>query len=85
MSARCQLCELRPGTTEHHVVPRSLVPRKLQAKPSEIWKLCPGCHSEIHKRMTHLELKKSYQTVAKVRSHPKIAKYLRFVGKSAVE
>ena len=39
------------------------------------------CHNEIHASLTEAELARDYNTIEKLKSHPRLAKFIAWVGK----
>ncbi len=39
------------------------------------------CHNEIHASLTETELAQSYSTIAALRGHPRLEKFIRWVAK----
>ena len=39
------------------------------------------CHSEIHAALTETELARDYPTIAALRAHPRLAKFISWVAK----
>jgi hypothetical protein len=78
----CPLCgrPLIPGPSvdAHHLVPRSQGGRATVT-------MHRVCHSKIHSLFTEQELRDSYDTLDKLRQHPEIAKFIRFVRKKDPE
>ena len=78
----CPLCgrPLVPGPSvdDHHLVPRSKGGR-------ETVTLHRICHSKIHSLFTDQELRDRYDTLDKLRVHPEVAKFIRFVRKKDPE
>jgi hypothetical protein len=78
----CPLCRrpLVPGPSidEHHLVPRTY-------KGRETVTLHRVCHAKIHAVLSEKELRDHYHTVARLREHPEIAKFLGWVRKKHPE
>ncbi len=73
---RCLLCG-RPGgrrMTDHH-----LVPVVKGGKDSEKVRLHGICHDKIHATFTEWEIKTAYDTIEKIRQHPAIRDFVRWV------
>ncbi|SEW44993.1 hypothetical protein SAMN04488515_3271 [Cognatiyoonia koreensis] len=76
----CALCT-RPIPPD---VPQSLhhlIPKLKGGKGGPTVLLHHICHKEIHATLTEAELARSYQTVAALRSHPRLAKFAGWVAK----
>lgn len=80
----CPLCD-RPIPPD---VPQSrhhLVPRLRGGKGGETVLLHQICHNEIHATLSETELARSYNTIAALRAHPRLAKFIRWVSKRPPE
>lgn len=80
----CPLCD-RPIPPD---VPQSrhhLVPRLRGGKGGETALLHQICHNEIHATLSETELARSYNTIAALRAHPRLAKFIRWVSKRPPE
>ncbi len=71
----CELC-LRDvkDYTVHHLIPRS---RAGSDGPRAI--LCKACHRMVHHLFTNRELASEWNSVEKIRQHPEIRKFVRWV------
>jgi 5-methylcytosine-specific restriction endonuclease McrA len=73
---QCQLCQRElDKLTVHHLVPRQTVKRK-QAEVGETIAICSACHL-----FTNQGLAKNLNTIDKLRSEPKMEKFLAWVKK----
>jgi hypothetical protein len=75
----CPLCGremIRDGKTvdEHHLVPKSMGGR-------ETVSLHRICHQKVHSVLTERELAKDWFTVEKLKQHPEIQKFIKWVKK----
>lgn len=64
----------------HHLIPKSKGGRK---GPTVL--LHHQCHKEIHASMSDVELARSYSSIEALRTHPRLAKYIRWVAKRPPE
>ncbi|MEM8719321.1 MAG: HNH endonuclease [Cyanobacteria bacterium P01_G01_bin.39] len=77
----CQLCDRSvKQLTVHHLIPRQTVKRK-QADSSSTIEICDPCHRQIHALYSNLELARNLNTVDKLRSEPKMIKFLGWIKK----
>lgn len=77
----CQLCDRDvPQLTAHHLVPRQTVKRK-QSDPGPTIDICSACHRQIHALYSNLELARNFNTIDKLKSEPKMSKFLNWVRK----
>jgi len=75
----CPLCErsIPPETgTRHHLVPKLKGGRH---GPRVL--LCSSCHSKIHNILSEAELAREYNTVEKLKGHPELARFAKWVSK----
>ncbi|MEM7695529.1 MAG: HNH endonuclease [Pseudomonadota bacterium] len=76
----CPLCDrpIPPGAKQsvHHLVPKL----KGGAKGPTA-KLHQICHNEIHATLSEADLARDYSTIAALRSHPRLAKFIAWVAK----
>jgi hypothetical protein len=87
---RCRLCQrvTKRGTTEHHLIPRTLHGNKWFKKrfdreqmQSKI-NVCRDCHRAIHRLIPdEKDLGRHYNTVDKLRAHELLARYLVWMRK----
>lgn len=77
----CQLCN-RDVTqlTVHHLIPRQTVKRK-QANSGATIDICSPCHRQIHSLYSNLELARQLNTIDKLKSEPKMQKFLGWIRK----
>jgi hypothetical protein len=75
----CPLCGRPiPGSARqslHH-----LVPRLKGGRDGPVVLLHAICHNEIHATLTEAELARRFDTVEKLRRHPKLARFIRWVA-----
>lgn len=80
----CPLCDrpIPPGVPQsvHHLIPKL---RGGKGGPTVL--LHHICHKEIHATLTEAELARRYNTVAALRSHPRLAKFLAWVARRPPE
>lgn len=72
---KCQLCERKVEQTyKHHLVPVSKGGRN-----GNTITVCATCVDMIHKLHTNKELAEEYNTLKKLKSSPKIKKYVEWI------
>lgn len=71
----CPVCERPLGSRveDHHLVPRTF-------KGRETVPLHPICHRKIHTVLTERELKDHFHTVERLRTHPDIAIFVKWIA-----
>lgn len=73
----CPICNrLVPDNSveKHHLVPKS-------KKGKVTVDLCRSCGDAIHQFISISELNKQYNTVEKIKSHPKIENWIKWISK----
>ncbi|MDF0600703.1 HNH endonuclease [Psychromarinibacter sp. C21-152] len=76
----CPLCG-RPIPPEAPQSLHHLVPKLRGGKGGETVRLHQICHNEIHATLTEAELARDYASVAALRAHPRLAKFIGWVAK----
>jgi hypothetical protein len=78
MNNNCPLCGRElisgPSVDKHHLVPKSLGGK-------DVILLHKICHRKIHSIFTEKELKKEYNSIAKLLNHAEIIKFINWVKK----
>lgn len=76
----CPLCHrpIPPDVAQslHH-----LVPKLRGGKGGATVLLHAICHAEIHATLSETELARDYATIAALRAHPRLAKFIRWVAR----
>tara|TARA_B100001057_G_scaffold384231_1_gene390645 strand:+ start:648 stop:935 length:288 start_codon:yes stop_codon:yes gene_type:complete len=76
----CPFCErsIPKGVPQslHHLIPRSK-----GGKGGETVLLHHQCHKEIHATLNAGELARQFNTVQALKTHPRLAKYIKWVSK----
>jgi len=75
----CPLCG-RPIPHEARQSLHHLVPKLKGGKGGETVRLHQICHTEIHATLTEAELARAYHTVAALRAHPRLARFIAWVA-----
>lgn len=78
----CAICHREliagPSVNAHHLVPKTY-------KGTETIHIHTICHSKIHSLFTEQELYQHYHTVERLRAHPEMEKFIRWVSKKEAE
>ena len=78
----CPICNRRliegPSVDLHHLIPKSRRGKNTVA----IHKIC---HGKIHSIFSEKELEREWNTVDKLKSHPEIEKFIKWVSKKDPE
>ena len=85
----CKLCNRDKKLTFHHLIPKKVhnknyIKNKLdiQVDVNEYGiEICTDCHSFIHRKIDHLNLALSYNTIEKLKSHPEVNSFIEWVSK----
>ncbi|MCE8007182.1 HNH endonuclease [Aestuariivita sp.] len=80
----CPLCG-RPVPAEVRQSLHHLIPKLKGGKGGSTVLLHHICHREIHATLSEAELARSYATIEALRSHPRLAKFIAWVGKRPPE
>lgn len=84
---QCELCERKVNeVTMHHLIPRTRHANKKNKKEFDrkevrervAW-LCRPCHKQIHALFTEKELERDFNTLAALKAHPKIGKFVNWL------
>ena len=76
----CPLC-LRPIPPEAKQSLHHLVSKLKGGKGGPVGRLHQICHNEIHATFTEAELARAFNTPEALRAHPRMARFLAWVGK----
>ncbi len=76
----CPLCG-RPIPRDVKQSLHHLIPKLKGGKGGPTVLLHHICHREIHASLTEAELARDYNTVDALREHPRLAKFIKWVGK----
>jgi hypothetical protein len=76
----CPLCG-RPIPVAARQSKHHLIPRLRGGKGGETVLLHQICHNEIHATLSETELAQAFHTIAALQSHPRLAKFIRWVAK----
>ncbi|MBT2659939.1 HNH endonuclease [Bacillus sp. ISL-45] len=76
-SGTCELC----GRQDVEVTIHHLVPKELGGTFMPTADLCIPCHKQIHALFTNDELAADLNTIERLRSHPELGKFLKWIKK----
>ncbi|WP_204112747.1 HNH endonuclease [Shimia biformata] len=76
----CPLCG-RPIPADVPQSQHHLIPKLKGGKGGPTVRLHQICHNEIHATLTEAELARDFATIAALRAHPRLAKFIRWVQK----
>lgn len=85
-SCRCAICGREETLTRHHLIPRTRHHNKrnkrefARAVVRRVVGICRPCHSQIHQLLTEKDLEREYNTLARLKAHPGIAKFAKWVA-----
>ena len=71
----CELCNRISILEKHHLKPK---------KSDETSLMCVDCARQVHALFTRTELRQKYNTIAKLKTSPKIQKYLKWIKKRPI-
>lgn len=86
MEGRCATCDREETLTRHHLIPRTRHHNKKNKRDFErplvrqVVGICRACHSQIHALLSEKELEREYNTIAKLKSHPGVAKFVAWIA-----
>lgn len=82
------MCERDLPTTSHHLIPKQIHSKawckKMFTKEEMNGRranLCRDCHPYLHKKFTHAELGKLYNTIEKILANEKVSKHIAWLKK----
>ena len=82
----CAICGREETLTRHHLIPRTRHHNKRNKREFEravvrqVVGICRPCHSQIHQLLSEKELERDYNTVARLKAHPGIAKFAEWIA-----
>jgi len=86
--AKCKLCGREKELDFHHLIPKSLHKNKWFKKRFTKEEMNQGiyiceydCHPEIHRFIDEKEMGREYNTLEKLRNHPKVINYIKWIRK----
>ncbi len=86
MTGVCAICGREETLTRHHLIPRTRHHNKRNKREFErevvrqTVGICRSCHSQIHGLLTEKELERDYNTIEKLKAHPGVAKFARWIA-----
>ena len=85
-SGACAICGREETLTRHTLIPRTRHANKKNKRDFDravvraVVGICRPCHSQIHALLSEKELEREYNTVAKLKAHPGVAKFAQWVA-----
>jgi 5-methylcytosine-specific restriction endonuclease McrA len=82
----CVICGREETLTRHHLIPRTRHHNKRNKREFErevvrqVVGICRPCHSQIHALLSEKELEREYNTIAKLKAHPGVAKFAEWIA-----
>jgi hypothetical protein len=86
VTGRCAICGRDENLTRHHLIPRTRHRNKKNKRDfarslaRQIAGICRLCHSQIHALVSEKELEREYNTIAKLKAHPGVAKFAQWIA-----
>ena len=86
MVGGCAICGRDEILTRHHLIPRTRHSNKRNKRVFEravvrqVVGICRPCHSQIHVLLSEKELEREYNTIAKLKTHPGVAKFAGWIA-----
>ena len=89
-NVRCQFCgrQLKRGTTQHHLIPRTLHSNKwfqkryTREQMAQTIPLCRDCHSAVHRFVPkEKDLGRNYNTPEALLAHEQIKRFVQWARK----
>jgi len=86
VEGKCAICGREETLTRHHLIPRTRHHNKRNKRDFErdvvrqVVGICRPCHSQIHASLTEKELEREFNTVAKLKAHPGVAKFADWIA-----
>lgn len=82
----CAICGRQAPTTRHHLIPKTRHSNKRNKREFARHEVhatapvCRACHSQIHAVLGEKELEREFNTVEKLRGHPEVRKFARWIA-----
>ncbi|MBA2242124.1 MAG: hypothetical protein H0W04_04450 [Chthoniobacterales bacterium] len=82
----CAICGREETLTRHHLIPRTRHYNKRNKREFEravvrqVVGICPPCHEQIHQLLSEKELEREYNTIAKLKLQPRVAKFAQWIA-----
>ena len=86
MEGNCAICGREETLTRHHLIPRTRHHNKRNKRDFEravvrqVVGICRLCHSQIHALLSEKELEREFNTIAKLKEHPGVAKFAEWIA-----
>ena len=81
-TTECELCERDVPSKrieKHHFEPKK---KKQKEGSVNVALVCNPCGDQLHQLFTNKELEKEYNTIEKLKAHPKVQKWIAWVRKN---
>ena len=86
MSGNCAICGREETLTRHHLIPRTRHSNKRNKRDFEravvrqVVGICRSCHSQIHALLSEKQLEREFNTIAKLKAHPGVARFAEWIA-----
>ena len=86
MEGNCAICGREETLTRHHLIPRTRHHNKRNKREFEravvraVVGICRSCHSQIHALLSEKQLEREFNTIAKLKEHPGVARFAEWIA-----
>lgn len=86
MEGNCAVCSREETLTRHHLIPRTRHHNKRNKREfartvvRQVVGICRPCHSQIHALLSEKELEREFNTIAKLKQHPGVARFAEWLA-----